>query len=307
MKTADAFDLQPGLAVEESISTTLAGSRVNAFYELTKPRMNMLVVITTMVGFYMASLPGAMNWVLLFHTLVGTTMMAASASVFNQLLEREFDARMPRTRNRPLPTGRVEPIEAFTFAVILGVSGTLHLAFAVNPLTSMLGLLTLLSYVLIYTPLKRTTSLNTVVGAIPGAIPPMMGFTAVTNTLSPESLALFGILFFWQMPHFLAIATLYKNDYAAGGFKMLPNVSETMTARQIVIYAAALIPVSLLPTTLNIAGPIYFVMALILGIAFLYSGVKAARSRTRGDARKLFFASIIYLPLLLAAMMADKV
>lgn len=306
MKTAEAFDLQPQLVAEESIVAPVVRARAGDFYELTKPRMNMLVVITTMVGFYMASLHGAMNWILLFHTLIGTAMLAASASVFNQLLERDYDARMPRTRNRPLPTGRVEPIEAFTFAMILGISGTLHLAFAVNPLTAILGLMTLLSYVLIYTPMKRTTSLNTVVGAIPGAIPPMMGFTAVTETISPGALAVFGILFFWQMPHFLAIATMYKNDYAAGGFKMLPNVSETMTARQIVIYAAALIPVSLLPTTLGLDGAIYFVFALILGLAFLYSGFKAARSRSRADAKKLFFASIIYLPLLLAAMMADK-
>lgn len=289
-----------------SAGRSRANTRASDFYELTKPRMNMLVIITTMVGFYMASASHSLNWALLFHTLVGTAMLAASSTVFNQLIEREFDARMPRTRNRPLPTGRIEPVEAFTFAMILGISGTLHLTFAVNALTAMLGLFTLLTYVLIYTPLKRFTSLNTVIGAIPGAIPPLMGFTAVTDSITPASLALFGILFFWQMPHFLAIATLYKDDYAAGGFKMLPNVSEGMTARQIVIYGAALIPISLLPTVLGNAGAIYFVLAMILGLGFLAYGIIAAWSRTRTDARKLFFASIIYLPLLLAVMMADK-
>jgi protoheme IX farnesyltransferase len=305
MKT-EAFELQPPLAVEEVVSSSLSYSRARDFYELTKPRMNLLVVITTMVGFYMASLPGILNWILLFQTLLGTAMLAASASIFNQLLEREYDARMPRTRNRPLPTGKVAPIEAFTFGMILGISGTLHLAFAVNPLTAMLGLLTLLSYVLIYTPMKRTTSLNTVIGAVPGAIPPMMGFTAVTDTISPGAIVLFGILFLWQMPHFLAIATLYKDDYTAGGFKMLPNVSASLTAKQIVIYTLALIPVSILPTMLNLAGAIYFTIALLLGVGFLLAAIRAARSRERIDSRKLFFASIIYLPLLLAAMMADK-
>lgn len=307
MKTIDLSPIQSMDApLSHSTSATTTGSRANDFYELTKPRMNMLVVLTTMVGFYMASAHGGMNWVLLIHTLIGTTMLAASSAVFNQLIERDFDALMPRTKNRPLPTGRIDPVEAFTFAMILGISGTLHLTFAVNALTATLGLLTLLIYVLIYTPMKRVTSLNTVVGAIPGAIPPMMGFTAVADSITPASLALFCILFFWQMPHFLAIATLYKNDYAAGGFKMLPNVSEGMTARQIILYGTALVPVSLIPTTLHITGAAYFVLAMLFGIVFLAFGISAAVSRTQDNSRKLFFASIIYLPLLMAAMMMDK-
>src|SRR5688500_5537992 len=286
----------------------VAPSRLHDFYELTKPRMNFLVVITTMVGFYVGS-GASVDWMLLVHTLVGTAMTAASASVLNQLIERRFDALMPRTRNRPLPAGRVAPAEAASFAAALGVCGVAYLLLLVNGLTALLGLLTLASYVLVYTPLKRRTSLNTVVGAVPGAIPPVMGFTAAQGALSAEALAVFGILFFWQMPHFLAIAILYRDDYARGGFKMLPVVDEvlTCTGRQIVLYATALIPVSLVPALLGTAGAGYFTCAVLLGLAFLSFGVSCATSRgERTDARKLFFASIVYLPLLLAALMIDK-
>ena len=182
------------------------------------------------------------------------------------------------------------------------------LASCVNVLTAVLGAATLLLYVLVYTPLKRVTTLNTVIGAIPGAIPPVMGFTAVHNALSPDAIALFAILFFWQMPHFLAIAVLYRRDYALGGFKMLPVVDEDLeiTGRQIILYAIALIPVSLLPVYTGLAGTLYFGCALMLSLAFLSFGVSCATTKTRLDARKLFFASIIYLPLLLAMMMVDR-
>ena len=178
-----------------------------------------------------------------------------------------------------------------------------------SQLTALLGAITLALYVFVYTPAKRRTTICTLIGAVPGAIPPMMGFTAVQGTLSLEAFVLFSILFFWQMPHFLAIAILYKNDYAAGGFRMLPNVDERLdiTARQIVLYGTALIPMSLLPVLLGIAGPAYFTAAVLLGLAYLSFGVSVAATRTRTDARKLFFASIVYLPLLLAAMMYDKV
>jgi protoheme IX farnesyltransferase len=207
-----------------------------------------------------------------------------------------------------VPAGRIAPSEALMTGVVLGVAGVVTLVLTVNLLTALLGGLTLLLYVLLYTPLKRITTLNTVIGAIPGAIPPAMGFTAVDNALSPEALALFAILFIWQMPHFLAIAILYKRDYSLAGFKMLPVVDEdlTMTGRQMVLYSVALVPVSLMPVTVGLAGQAYFTVALMLGLAFLSFGVSCATSKTREDARKLFFASIIYLPALLGVMMLDR-
>jgi protoheme IX farnesyltransferase len=283
-------------------------SRLEDFYELTKPRMNLLVVLTTTVGFYMASV-GAIHWLLLLHTVIGTALTAAGAAVLNQLVERDFDKLMPRTKNRPLPAGRVLPGEALLYGVAMGVTGIAYHFLFVNQLTALLGATTLLSYLFIYTPMKRWTSLNTIIGAVPGAIPPMMGVTAVTGVLSMQALSLFGILFFWQMPHFLAIAILYRQDYAAGGFKMLPVVDEDLscTGHQIVLYALALVPVSLMPTMVNMAGVIYFGAALLLGIMFLSYGVSCAVRKTRVDARKLFFASIIYLPLLLLVLMLDRV
>ncbi len=282
------------------------------YYELTKPRMNFLVVITTMVGFYMAA-PHAtsaagIDWLLLVHTLLGTALTAAGASVLNQYVERDIDKLMPRTMDRPVPAGRVSPLEALAYGVALGSAGVVYLALTVNLLTALLGAVTLGTYVLLYTPMKRWTTLNTVVGAVPGAIPPMMGFTAAQGALSPEALAVFGILFFWQMPHFLAIAILYKDDYAKGGLKMLPVIDRdlSVTSRQILLYGVALIPASLAPVQLGMAGAMYFTCAVLLGFAFLSFGVSCATTRTRADARKLFFASIVYLPLLLAAMMLDK-
>jgi len=284
-----------------------APSRLSDFYELTKPRMNFLVVITTTVGFYMASL-GAIDWVLMFHTILGTTLTAAGASVLNQWLEIDFDRLMPRTKDRPLPAGRLMPNEALVFGVVLGICGICYLALFVNLLTSFLGAFTLLTYLGIYTPMKRVTSLNTIIGAVPGAVPPMMGFTAVEAVVSPGALSLFVILFLWQMPHFLAIATMYKDDYAKGGYKMLPVVDTAgdFTGRQIVLYGMALIPGSLMPFAFQLTGPVYALFALVLGLGFLYTGIQAARSHSRPDARKLFFVSIIYLPVLLAVMMADK-
>ncbi|MDQ3441902.1 MAG: heme o synthase, partial [Planctomycetota bacterium] len=235
-------------------------------------------------------------------------LTAAGASVLNQYVERDIDKLMPRTRDRPVPAGRVAPLAALAYGVVLGSVGVVHLAVSVNLLTALLGAVTLGTYVLLYTPMKRWTTLNTVVGAVPGAIPPMMGFTAAQGALSPEALAVFGILFFWQMPHFLAIAILYKDDYAKGGLKMLPVIDRdlSVTSRQILLYGVALIPASLAPVQLGMAGAMYFTCAVLLGFAFLSFGVSCATTRTRADARKLFFASIVYLPLLLAAMMLDK-
>jgi protoheme IX farnesyltransferase len=297
--------LTPTAAAEAQASSV--PSRWVDYYELTKPRMNFLVVITTMVGFYMAAHAG-IDWLLLLHTLLGTAATAAGASVLNQFIERDIDKLMPRTTDRPLPAGRVAPIEALIYGVCLGIAGTTYLAVTVNALTALLGAITLGTYVLLYTPMKRWTTLNTVIGAVPGAIPPMMGFTAAQGALSAEALAVFGILFFWQMPHFLAIAIMYRDDYAAGGLKMLPVVDRdlSVTGRQILLYGAALVPATLIPVQLHMAGAMYFTAAVLLGFAFLSFGVSCATSRTRSDARKLFFASIVYLPALLAAMMLDK-
>ena len=323
MTTPDILDTEPGAAAAATAPACSGAaatgrhadvdaprSRGVDFYELTKPRMNFLVLVTTLVGFYMAvgGAGGHVRWALLLPTLIGTALCAAGASVLNQFVERDLDKLMPRTRNRPVPAGRIAPGEALVTGVVFGAAGVATLALCVNVLTAMLGGLTLLLYVLLYTPLKRVTTLNTVVGAIPGAIPPLMGFTAVDDALSPGALALFAILFIWQMPHFLAIAILYKRDYALGGFKMLPVVDADLnfTSRQIVLYATALVPVSLMPSLIGVAGAVYFAFAVLSGLAFLSFGVSCATSKTRVDARKLFFASIIYLPALLGVMMLDR-
>jgi len=296
-----------GLALDASPIRSALRVRLTDYYELTKPRMNFLVVVTTMVGYYMAA-RGWADWRRVIYTLVGTALTAAAASVFNQYTEREFDARMRRTAGRPLPGGRLRPADALLFGVALGIVGVGTLAILVNPLTALLGALTVALYVFVYTPSKRRTSLCTIIGAIPGAIPPLMGFTAVQGTISPQALTLFAILFFWQMPHFLAIAILYRDDYARGGFLMLPVVDKDldMTGRQIILYSLSLVTVSLTPAILEMAGVVYFVAALLLGIAFTGFGFVCARSKTRSDAKQLFLASIVYLPAVLAAMMIDK-
>jgi protoheme IX farnesyltransferase len=309
MKPAsDVSEFSEALAASPArLDRTVVPSRPRDFYELTKPRMNFLVVCTTAVGYAMAPHHG--HWMMLLHAIVGTALTAASASVLNQIVERDFDALMPRTRNRPLPRGRVSPLEALVYGVGMGVAGIVYLMLMVNLLTALLGAITLASYVWVYTPMKRYSSLNTVVGAIPGAIPPMMGWAAATGALGPQALALFAILFLWQMPHFLAIAILYKRDYEAGGFKMLPVVDPGLrtTSRMIVLYGMALLPASLLPVGVGMVGSVYLTGAVLLGLAFFSFCISCAVSKERIDAKKLFFASIIYLPVLFALMMIDKV
>jgi protoheme IX farnesyltransferase len=270
--------------------------------------MNLLILGTTTVGFSLAA-KTTEQWERLPHALIGTAFCAASAAILNQLMEKDYDSLMNRTRNRPLPTGRVSARNALALGVAAGVIGGLYLLIFVNWMTALLGTATLVSYVLIYTPLKRMTTLNTIVGAIPGAVPPMMGWTAVTGSLAPAALALFGILFVWQVPHFLAIATLYREDYHRGGFRMLPVDDDGLrrTSGHIVLYSAALLPVSLGPCLIGIAGRVYTVSALVLGIIFFGFAILCATRRNRAAARKLFFASIIYLPVLLAVLMMDQV
>jgi protoheme IX farnesyltransferase len=274
---------------------------------LTKPRMNLLVVGTTMVGFYMAARSGA-DWISLPAVMVGTALSAAGASVLNQLIERRRDALMPRTRNRPLPMGRFYPAEALGYGIGLAFCGVAILGLLVNSLTAILAAVTLISYLLIYTPLKPRTSWNTLVGAFPGALPPVMGWAAVRGHLSPEALALLLILFVWQIPHFMAIAILYRNDYAAAGFRMLPVVDRSLvaTARHIIIFSLILNFVTLLPAFLGMAQLPYLLIAIPLGFIFLHAGMKCATLGSRPNARRLFLVSIIYLPLLLLGMMLMK-
>ncbi|MGD0768759.1 MAG: heme o synthase [Tepidisphaeraceae bacterium] len=289
------------------LSAVNSGTSWRDVCELVKPRMNLLILGTTTVGFSIAA-KTTEQWMRLPNALVGTALCAASAAILNQLLEREYDGRMRRTAHRPLPMGKISVRQALGLGVVAGFLGGLYLLLFVNRMTALLGTATLVSYVLVYTPLKRVTTLNTIVGAIPGAVPPMMGWTAVTGALGPPALALFGILFVWQIPHFLAIATLYREDYRLGGFKMLPVDDPQLrrTGRQMVLYSAALLPVSLGPVMAQVAGKVYTVSAVVLGVTFFAFALSCATRRSRGEARKLFFASIVYLPVLLAVLMMDQ-
>ncbi len=277
------------------------------FADLVKARLTMLVLLTTLVGFYLGW-QGAMNFAMMFHALFGTALVASGAAALNQFLEREHDAKMRRTASRPLPSGRLQPTTVAIFGGALTVAGLAYLAVLVNPLTSVIGAVTSISYLFIYTPLKRVTWTNTLIGAIPGALPPLMGWTAARNELGGEGWALFAILAFWQLPHFFAIAWMYRDEYAKAGFVMLPNIDPdgSRTAQQSVSNTIALIFVSLLPFVMNISGKIYLVSALVLGAGFLFCAIQFSRELSMRRAKQLFFASIIYLPLLLVALVIDK-
>jgi protoheme IX farnesyltransferase len=285
----------------------LARRSLRDFCELAKPRMNLLVVATTLVGYYM-SRAGLDDYGRLLLTLVGTALTAGSAGALNQYAERGFDALMPRTANRPLPAGRLRAIEALLFGLALAVAGVLVLAVFVNLLTALIGASTIAIYLLIYTPAKRRTPLCTIIGAIPGAMPAMMGFTAADGVISAQAVALFAIVFLWQIPHFLAIAIIYRRDYADGGFSMLPVVDRhlDLTGRLILLYSIALGAATLIPVFLGMAGSSYCTAAVVLGSAFSGFAFACARSKTHGSARHLFLASIVFLPLLLAAMAFNR-
>jgi heme o synthase len=287
-------------------SSESSWTRLKDFWELTKPRMNVVVVFTTLAGFYLTA-RDPVDWVRLMLTLAGAALAAAGASVLNQLIERDFDALMPRTANRPLPTGRILPSEAGLFGLLLAICGIALLATDVNILTASLGAITLVTYLLIYTPAKRCTTLCTLFGAVPGAIPIMMGCTAATGRITATSLALFLILFIWQIPHFLSIAILYRDDYAKGDFHMLPVGDKNLevTAHQIVLYCLALVPVTVFPVVLGTAGWTYFTIALLLNAMFTWCGIALARSRRREHARWLFLASLAYLLCLLPSLVLD--
>lgn len=298
----------------QSLAIPAVRSRTADFVQLTKPRLNALVVATTLGGYYMAGPATVLGptgsdggW-LLFHTIVGTALVAGGSAAFNQYYERVTDGLMRRTRARPLPGNRLQPVEALWFACALSGIGLLQLALGANLLAAGVALVTLLAYVGVYTPMKSRSPFSTVVGAVPGALPPIIGWAAVRGSLEPVSWALFAIGFLWQLPHFLAIAWLYRADYERAGFPMLPVIEPDgrSTGRQAVAYAAALVPVSLAPSAFGLAGSLYFVAAFVLSVAFLILAVRFAATRSTGSARALFFASILYLPALWAFMIASK-
>ena len=282
-------------------------SRVAIFTELIKARLTLLVVLTTLVGFYLGS-GSPVDYLLMLHTVFGTALVASGAAALNQLIEREHDARMRRTESRPLPSGRITPNAVLLLGVLLSVIGLAWLLFAVNALTAMLGAVTLASYLFVYTPLKRVTVLNTAVGAVPGALPPLMGWAAATGTVSAHGWALFAVLFFWQMPHFMAIAWLYRDDYSKAGYRMLSGVDPDgrRTAASAIRNTIALLVISLYPYLLDLAGRAYLAGAVVFGLAFLGCAIVFARDPSPKTAKRLFFASILYLPLLLGLLVVDK-
>lgn len=291
----------------EAVALAASKSRTADFAALAKPRLNLLVVGSALAGYIMGTTDG-ISAVPLLATLAGTGLVAGGASAFNQLLERDLDGLMRRTRMRPLPDRRLQPLEAAIFGALITVTGLLILAAFANLLAATVALVTLLSYVVVYTPLKRRSSFGTVIGAIPGALPPVIGWTAARGALTSEAWALFGIVFLWQLPHFLAIAWMYREDYARAGYPMLPVIEPDgrSTARQSLIYATALLPLSLAPTLLGLAGNFYFVSVLALGLGFVYLTYRFVRTRAVRDARTVFFGSILYLPLVWILMIADK-
>jgi protoheme IX farnesyltransferase len=297
-------------ATAQSLSDVAAAEKswVAVFADLTKARLTFLVLLTTLVGFYLGY-RGRVDYVLMIHTVLGTALVASGASALNQLLEREHDAKMRRTRNRPLPSGRLQPATVMVFGGVCACAGLLYLALAVNLTTSVIGAISLLSYLFIYTPLKRVTWLNTAIGAVPGGLPALMGWTAARGELSREGWALFAILAFWQLPHFLSIAWMYREEYEKAGFKMLPSIDPQghRTGRQAVSHTLGLLPVSLCPFLFHVTGPIYLAGALALGLVFLWFAIQFSRQLTIPRARQLFFMSILYLPLLLGMMVLDKV
>jgi protoheme IX farnesyltransferase len=277
------------------------------YIELTKPRITWLILMSTAVGYFFGH-QGAWSFWSVLHTILGTALIASGTAALNQWYEREADRKMRRTADRPIPSGRLSAHRALIFGVLLSVAGFAELTFGLNWLAGFLGLFTLLSYLFLYTPLKQRTPLSTLVGAFPGAMPPIIGYAAASGILDAQAWTLFAILFLWQFPHFLAIAWMYREDYERAGILMLPVVqpSGEATARQIVLYSLALIPVSMAPSLLGMSGKIYFFGALALGLWYLYSGLRVAFDRTILRARAVLLVSVIYLPLIYGLMLLDR-
>jgi heme o synthase len=279
-------------------------SSIAEYVMLMKPELTLLSVLTAVGSAYLA-LNGSLHYYLLIHAFIGTTLVGGAAGVLNQYMERRYDALMKRTEHRPLPSGRIQPAEALFFGIVLGVAGLSYLAIFTNWAATSLAVLTLVSYLAIYTPLKRKTPFATVVGGMPGALPPLIGWAVVRGSVSMETWSLFFILFFWQMPHFLSLAWMYRNDYARAGYKLLTvlDPSCAATSRQILVYSIALVPASLLPMLVGLTGMLYFIGALMLSIGFLTIALRLYFVRSNLSARSLFYSSLIFLPALFFLMM----
>lgn len=295
--------MSPRDIIESALS--LPRRRAMDFIALAKPELTLLSVLTAVGGAYLASETPS---IVLLHVFLGTLLVGGAAGTLNMVLEREYDALMKRTAGRPIPSGRVTALDGVIVGSLLAAAGVSYLWLMTTPVAAFLAVLTLATYLFLYTPLKRLTPFVTVVGAIPGALPPVIGWSAVTGSVDLSGLSLFAILFFWQIPHFFSLAWIYRKDYEKGGFRML-TVLDTdgyVTGRQIVVYSIALIPASLLPTYLGILGGFYFAGALAISVAFLWFGIAMYRERSTIAARRLFVASLFYLPALMALMILDR-
>jgi heme o synthase len=279
---------------------------IRDYIALTKPRITWLILMSTGIGFYFGA-PAGWSWMVLLHTIFGTGLIASGTAALNQWWERGADAHMRRTQQRPLPAGRISSTGALWFSIALSVAGFAELWLGANQLSAWLGLFTLITYLLVYTPLKQRTPHSTTVGAVPGAMPPVIGYAAATGLVDAQALTLFAILFLWQFPHFYSIAWIYRDDYSRAGIRMLPVVDPTgeRTARQIFAYALLLVPISLIPSYIGMTGNWYLAGALVLSFGYLYYGMRIARERTVLRARAVLLASIVYLPLLYVLMIAD--
>jgi protoheme IX farnesyltransferase len=292
-----------------ALGVRVTGSRrLFAYLDLGKPRVVVMILATTLVGFYLGS-PEAVDFPLLLHTLASTALAAAGTLALNQYLERDLDGMMLRTRMRPIPAGLLEAREALLFGTIVTAAGIAYQTLAVGPFTATVTAATTASYLFLYTPMKRWTPFCSFVGAVPGALPPVTGWVAASGNLEISAWVLFAILFLWQLPHSLAIARLYRDDYARAGIRLLPVIDPDggSTGRQIVSNSLALLSVALLPTLVGLTGPLYFFSALILGIGLLGFSIQLAHTRALADARRLLFASLVYLPILFAIMAFDKI
>jgi heme o synthase len=309
MDTTASAALPPDAVLDSTDGTVTLGARIGAFVELTKPGIVRMVLVTAGTGFYLASTLGhSLDIVLAVHMLIGVGLAAAGACGLNEYVEWEADARMRRTLGRPVPSGRMQPRTALRFSGLLVFLGLLQLQLFVGQVPTALVALTVVSYVFIYTPLKRRSWTATLVGAVPGALPILTGWTAGGGGMTTAGFALFAILFLWQMPHFYALAWIYRDDYARGGFRMLTTEDPggARTVRQVVLFSVLLLAASVLPTSLRLTGGVYLAAALVLGAGFLWLGVQLARHRDDRRAMQLFLGSIAYLPLLLLMMVVDR-
>jgi heme o synthase len=302
---ADSVIANKALVIAGGQSLSVA-EKISAYAELTKPRITLLVVLTAAAGFCLGS-ERRIDYAGLLNMALGIALLSSGIATLNQYIERDLDRLMRRTESRPLPSGKLIAVRALWFGVALSAVATVYLAVTINYLSAALGVVTLASYLFVYTPLKTKTTLSTVLGAFPGAMPPFIGWVAARGEAGIQAWILFAILFLWQFPHFLAIAWMYRDDYARAGIKMLPVVEPEgrVTGQQIISYTLMLLPVSLLPVFVNLAGSVYFVGALLLGLVFLYFSVKAAFVRTAWQARQLLLASVLYLPVLFALMVIN--